>query len=158
MRLMLACALVALLFASDGSAAAKPAAAGPPAVAIVTPQGRQLAVVNVELAQTDGQRAFGLMYRPHLPEDAGMLFIFQKAQHLTFWMKHTEIPLDMIFADASGTIVGIVANAKPYSLRPLSVIGEAQYVLEVNGGFARRHDLANGDRLHFIGFTPKPKN
>jgi uncharacterized membrane protein (UPF0127 family) len=130
----------------------------PPEVAIVTPKGKQLALVKVELAQTEGQREFGLMYRTHLPEDAGMLFVFSKPQHLTFWMKHTEIPLDMIFADSSGRIVGIVANAKPYSERPLGVVGEAQYVLEVNGGFALRHGIAQGDRLRFIGFTPKALN
>jgi uncharacterized membrane protein (UPF0127 family) len=110
--------------------------------------------VGVELARTPGQRTFGLMYRGHLDEDAGMLFIFPAAQALKFWMKHTEIPLDMIFADRSGVVVGIVANATPYSERPVGPDAPAIYVLEVNGGFCARHGVRAGDKMRFVGFEP----
>jgi uncharacterized membrane protein (UPF0127 family) len=98
------------------------------------------------------------MYRQHLAENAGMLFVFKRPQHLTFWMKNTEIPLDMIFADADRAVTGIIANAEPFSERQLSVDGDARYVLEVNGGFTQRHSIKRGDRLQFLGVTPTAKD
>ncbi len=89
-------------------------AAQTPKVVINASDGAERAAVRVELAVTPGQRTFGLMYREHLDDDAGMLFIFPAVDQLKFWMKHTEIPLDMIFADPAGGVVGIVANATPY--------------------------------------------
>jgi uncharacterized protein len=129
-----------------------------PRVRISDANGASKAVVRVEVADTEASRELGLMYRQHLADDAGMLFIFKQPQHLTFWMKNTEIPLDMIFAGADGAVDGIVANAEPFSERQLSVAGDSQYVLEVNGGFARRHGIKPGDRLQFIGITPVAKN
>ncbi len=129
-------------------------AARQPQVVLRATDGAQRAAVKVELALTPGQREFGLMYRAHLDEDAGMLFIFPAAEPLRFWMKHTEIPLDMIFADANGLIVGIVANATPYSERPVGPDMPALYVLEVNGGFCARHGVRKGDRMSFAGFEP----
>ncbi|MHB8380992.1 MAG: DUF192 domain-containing protein, partial [Candidatus Binataceae bacterium] len=87
-------------------------------------------------------------------EDAGMIFVFREPSRLSFWMKNTEIPLDMIFADAGGKIVGIGATAAPYTLAPRGVDADASYVLEVKGGFAARHHVVAGDKLVFSGFTP----
>jgi len=98
------------------------------------------------------------MYRQHLAENAGMLFVFKQPQHLTFWMKNTEIPLDMIFAGADDKVTGIIANAEPFSERQLSVDGDAEYVLEVNGGFAQRHRILRGDRLQFLGVSPNTRD
>jgi uncharacterized protein len=117
-----------------------------------------MAIVRVEIADTAAARELGLMYRQHLAEDGGMLFVFKQPQQLTFWMKNTEIPLDMIFADANGTVVGIIADAQPFSERQLSVDGNSQYVLEVNGGFAQRYGIKPGYRLQFLGFTPRAEN
>ncbi len=125
-----------------------------PRVVIRGSSGAERATVRVELAVTPGQREFGLMYREHLDEDAGMLFIFPAVDQLKFWMKHTEIPLDMIFADPAGVIVGIVANATPYSEKPVGPDAPALYVLEVNGGFCARHGVRAGDRMNFAGFEP----
>jgi uncharacterized protein len=94
------------------------------------------------------------MYREHLDDDAGMLFIFPAVDQLKFWMKHTEIPLDMIFADPAGVVIGIVANATPYSEKPVGPDAPALYVLEVNGGFCARHGVRAGDRMNFVGFEP----
>jgi uncharacterized membrane protein (UPF0127 family) len=135
-------------------AAAALGAARTPAVIIDALDGAKRTAVNVELARTPGQREFGLMYRAHLDEDAGMLFIFPTVDQLKFWMKHTEIPLDMIFADPAGVIVGIVANATPYSEKPVGPDALALYVLEVNGGFCARHGVRAGDKLNFVGFDP----
>jgi uncharacterized membrane protein (UPF0127 family) len=126
-----------------------------PKVVIDGSDGAERAAVSVELARTPGQRTFGLMYRGHLDDDAGMLFIFPAAQPLKFWMRHTEIPLDMIFADPSGVVVGIVANATPYSEREVGPDTPAIYVLEVNGGFCTRHGVRAGDKMSFIGFEPR---
>jgi uncharacterized membrane protein (UPF0127 family) len=125
-----------------------------PKVAIAGPDGRDLVAVNVEVAATNAKRELGLMYRRHLDEAAGMIFLFKQPQHLTFWMKNTLIPLDMIFAGSDGRIVGIVENATPLSESIDAVDGDSQYVLEVNGGFCKRHGVIAGDRLRFIGFVP----
>ena len=105
------------------------------------------AVVSVEIADTGEKRERGLMYRKHLDDNAGMLFIFPAPENAQFWMKNTQIPLDMIFADRSGRVIGIVANAKPYSESLLGGFMGTSYVLEVNGGFAASHAIVVGDRL-----------
>jgi uncharacterized protein len=130
------------------------ACADAPQVRICEANGASKAVVRVEIADTAESRELGLMYRQHLAQDAGMLFVFERPQHLTFWMKNTEIPLDMIFADADGKVTGIIARAEPFSERQLSIGLESQYVLEVNGGFARLHGITPGDRMLFLGFRP----
>lgn len=135
-------------------AAAALGAVQTPKVVISASDGAQRAAVRVELAVTPGQRTFGLMYRGHLDENAGMLFIFPAAEPLKFWMKHTEIPLDMIFADSAGVVVGIVANATPYSERTVGPDAPALYVLEVNGGFCARHGVRAGDKMSFVGIEP----
>jgi uncharacterized membrane protein (UPF0127 family) len=129
-----------------------------PEVALDAPNGAQRAAVRVELAQTPAKRELGLMYRNHMDENNGMLFVFPASERLRFWMKNTEIPLDMIFADSSGRIVGIVAKAEPYSQRPVGPDADAQYVLEVNGGFCARHGVRAGDRMRFVGFEPRASN
>jgi uncharacterized protein len=148
-----ASAILALALVILGFAAALKAADAPK-VTISASDGTRKAAVSVELAVTPGQRQFGLMYRQHLDADAGMLFIFPAPDRLKFWMKHTEIPLDMIFADPSGAVVGIVANATPYSETPVGPDAPALYVLEVNGGFCGRHGVHAGDRMSFSGFDP----
>ena len=125
-----------------------------PQVAIVGPDNSARATVKVELAETPDARELGLMYRNHLDDNAGMLFIFPSAGAEQFWMKNTVIPLDMLFADSDGKVLGIVANAQPYSEALLGGFPGTQYVLEVNGGFAAAHHIAVGDRLKFSGFDP----
>jgi uncharacterized protein len=125
-----------------------------PKVVIVEPDETQRAVVKVEVAATPERRELGLMYRNHLDEDAGMIFIFPQPENAEFWMKNTEIPLDMLFADSHGKVVGIVANAQPYSEKQVGGFGDTLFVLEVSGGYAARHHIAAGDTLQFQGFNP----
>jgi uncharacterized protein len=131
---------------------------GGPRVSVSDANGVTKAVVSVEVADNGAARELGLMYRQHLSENTGMLFVFKQPQHLTFWMKNTEIPLDMIFAGADARVTGIVADADPFSERQLGVAGDSQYVLEVNAGFAQRHGIRPGDRLRFLDLSPSAKN
>ena len=125
-----------------------------PRIEIVGADGFPRAAVAVEIADTPASREYGLMFRKHLDEDAGMIFIFKAPQHQEFWMKNTIISLDMIFADSGGKIVGIVRKAEPFSEAIDAVEGDSQYVLEVNGGFCDRHGVKSGDTLRFEGFVP----
>ncbi|MGO9061061.1 MAG: DUF192 domain-containing protein [Candidatus Binataceae bacterium] len=127
-----------------------------PQLAVVGPGNQQRATVNIELAQTGAQRERGLMYRPELAPDAGMLFIFTAPEHASFWMHNTQIPLDMVFAGSDRRVIGIIPDTEPYSDARLEVNGESQYVLEVNAGFCKEHGVSVGDRLEFFGFAPHP--
>ncbi len=139
-------ALVAVLLALLGCARG-------PCVTIVGSDGKARATVAVEVANTEARRELGLMYRKHLDDNAGMIFVFPEASQQNFWMHNTPISLDMIFADAAGRVLGIVANAEPFSDRPVGVAGDSEYVLEVNGGFCAKNGITAGDRLDFSGFS-----
>ncbi len=123
-----------------------------PKVLIETSQG--LVAVPVEVADTPEKRTRGLMYRRDLAANAGMLFVFPEADVLKFWMKNTPLSLDLIFLDSERRIVGIIERATPFSTRPLGPDVPAQYVLEVHGGFARRHGIAIGQRAQFVHVPP----
>ncbi len=125
-----------------------------PEVAIVAPDGAVRAVVKVELADTPATREIGLMYRRELAADAGMLFVFPTPLAASFWMKNTPLALDMIFADATGRVIGLVEKAEPFSERAVGVEGLSKYVLEVSAGTAARIGVRPGDRLDFRGFMP----
>jgi len=124
-----------------------------PCVSIVGADGKPRATVAVEVASTGPQRELGLMFRKHLDDNAGMIFVFPDAAPRNFWMHNTPIPLDMIFADAKGVVTGIVANAEPFSDKLLGVEGNSEYVLEVNGGFCAKNGIKPGDRMDFSGFS-----
>ena len=129
-------------------------ARGGPCVAIVAPDGATRATVSVEVANTIEQRERGLMFRKHLDDNAGMIFIFQDSEQRSFWMHNTDIPLDMIFADPQFRVIGIVANAAPHTDTLRNVEGSSQYVLEVNGGFCAKHNIKPGDHFDFQNLFP----
>ena len=103
--------------------------------------------VIVEIADSDASRAKGLMMRTFLPQGQGMLFIWPEEAPRTMWMKDTFIPLDIIFMDGQGTIVGIATQAVPHDLSPLGTDRPARYVLEVPAGDADRLGLAVGQSI-----------
>lgn len=112
---------------------------------------------TVEIAADAASRAHGLMERRDLPADSGMLFDYHKAQPVAFWMKNTPLPLDMLFIRADGTIVSVVANAEPYSEKPIPSVEPVQAVLELNGGRAAELGIHPGDRVQSAIFSaPKP--
>jgi uncharacterized membrane protein (UPF0127 family) len=97
--------------------------------------------VDAELVRNDHDTTRGLMYRKSLPEDGGMLFdLGARADH-KFWMHNTCIPLDMVFVDDDGLIVGIVENAPTLNDAARSVGCPSRWVLEVNAGWSRRHGI-----------------
>ncbi|MEM6478968.1 MAG: DUF192 domain-containing protein [Pseudomonadota bacterium] len=98
----------------------------------------------VEVADTQASRGQGLMFREELPGSAGMLFVYDRPQRLSFWMRNTLIPLDMLFIGSDGTVSRIHENAIPLDETAISGGDNVQYVLEINGGLARRLGLEVG--------------
>ena len=144
----------AMAACQNGRSAAPSVGSGPTATngpRVVLHSGARAVPIRVELAQTEPARERGLMYRNHLDQDAGMLFIFERDAPLTFWMKNTFIPLDMIFIDRDRRIVGIVEEAVPETETPRRVDGQSRYVLEIGGGLSRRLGIAKGSQVDFEG-------
>jgi uncharacterized membrane protein (UPF0127 family) len=100
---------------------------------------------EAEVAATDRQRSMGLMFRKEMPEQRGMLFLFEGEGDRYFWMKNTPLPLDIIFIDAKGTIVSIAANTTPFSEDVIPSIGPAKFVFEINAGLAKKLGISAGD-------------
>ena len=113
----------------------------------VSARGVTLARIDVEIAERAADRMRGLMFRERMEENQGMLFVFPAEEPLSFWMKDTPLPLDIIFLGADRTIVTIRENTVPFSEASVPSDRPAQYVVEVNAGFAARHRLAPGDRV-----------
>lgn len=103
---------------------------------------------RVELAVQPDQKAWGLQHRPFLAEDAGMLFVYDRAMPVSMWMLNTLIPLDMIFIGANGRIVNIAERTRPKSLETISSAGPVLAVLEVLGGTSARLGIGPGDRIN----------
>jgi uncharacterized membrane protein (UPF0127 family) len=99
---------------------------------------------SVELADDAGERAQGLMHRESLPASAGMLFVYEHLQLVSFWMENTLVPLDMVFLDAAGRVVKVHENAVPLDRTPIPSGEEVLAVLEINGGLARAIGIAPG--------------
>ena len=105
-------------------------------------------MVNVEVADTPQKQSQGLMFRENMKWDHGMLFIFDNETILSFWMKDTLIPLDMIFVDKTFRIINIIDNTLPCNIEPCpdySSEKPVKYVLEVNAGFVETNDIEAGD-------------
>ncbi|MBU0795857.1 MAG: DUF192 domain-containing protein, partial [Alphaproteobacteria bacterium] len=136
-------ALLMLLFAGgDVSAQSMPGNGGfeRSALIIETVDGRQHRF-TIELAVTPEQQARGLMYRERMDGDAGMLFVYDRSERISMWMKNTIIPLDMIFVDAAGRIIGIEERTIPFSTQTIESPGRALAVLELNAGTASRLNI-----------------
>ena len=109
--------------------------------------------MTVEVAATPASRGRGLMFRSELAQDRGMLFVFPEEKVLEFWMRNTDIPLSIAFADASGRIVRI-ADMEPRSEALVSSGEPARYALEVNRGWYAKHGVGSGDSLGHLPSAP----
>lgn len=106
----------------------------------------------VEIADSDSERARGLMFRDHLPENEGMLFVYEEENAHSFWMKNTRIPLEAIAFDANRTVVEIL-QMEPCVQDPCPSYPfqqKSQYVLEVNANFSRMHAVQAGNRAEWL--------
>jgi uncharacterized membrane protein (UPF0127 family) len=151
---------LAVLLAGCGTAESAPAGGSPtppqhPQIQLLPLGGAPVPVV-VEVVATPSLRQRGLMYREELPEGHGMLFIFPASTPLSFWMKNTLIPLDILFIEEGGRIVRIHQNTTPHSEAPLPSGAPARFVLEVAGGWTARIGVREGDTVEFGPLTNHP--
>jgi uncharacterized membrane protein (UPF0127 family) len=102
---------------------------------------------NVEVVDTLESRAQGLMYRQELAPDAGMLFDLLGEQQVSFWMRNTFIPLDMLFITSEGVVKNIHVNAKPHDPTGIPSDGPVQFVLEIPGGRSVELGIEAGDTV-----------
>lgn len=111
---------------------------------------------NVELADTPEKRSVGLMHRPAMAADSGMLFDFKTDGQVTMWMRNTVIPLDMLFITRDGRIANIAERTVPFSETTIPSKGPVRAVLELNGGTSARLKIRAGDRVDHPMFA-KPR-
>ncbi len=110
-------------------------------------------VFKVWLAATPARHEQGLMYVKSLPPNKGMLFLFDRPQITSFWMKNTLIPLDLLFIAADGRVIRIAESATPLSLEPIGSMGMTTGVLELAGGTSEALGIKPGARVHHAAFV-----
>lgn len=111
--------------------------------------------ISIEMADTDQKRTLGLSYLKKLPENSGMLFIFEKEGYYPFWMKDMNFPIDIIWIDKEKKIVYFENNASPESFPKFFYAQKdgvpilSLYVLEVPAGFLVENNIKIGDSIDF---------
>jgi uncharacterized membrane protein (UPF0127 family) len=139
--------LAAPAFLTAGSALAQGAEITFKKSSLIVVTGAREIKFDVELALNDAERSRGLMFREKLGPYDGMLFDFHQEAPVSFWMKNTLIPLDMVFIAGDGTIRHIHANAVPLSTDTIPSQYPVRAVLEINGGSARMLGIKPGDKV-----------
>jgi uncharacterized membrane protein (UPF0127 family) len=102
---------------------------------------------NVEMAMTPQQQTVGLMFRPTVPADGGMLFDWVTPHSSQMWMRNTISPLDMVFINADGTIRSIAENTVPESLAVVDSRGPVRATLELAAGTTAKLNILVGDKV-----------
>ena len=151
-------ALALLLFACSPQSKSAPP---PPAAAVKSAPSPRVVLpdnfaVQVEIAADDPTREQGLMFRDHLADDKGMIFLFAQNGVYPFWMKNTLIPLDMIWIDDAKKVVTVASDvppckADPCPSYPANGPAPARYVLETAAGVAAKHQVVVGKTLRMEG-------
>ncbi|NBX74847.1 MAG: DUF192 domain-containing protein [Alphaproteobacteria bacterium] len=113
------------------------------------PEGAPPVVLRVDVATTPEAQARGLMFRQHLADDEGMLFLFHQPAMQTFWMKNTPLSLDIIFVGSDGRIINIAAHTTPESEQTYASLAPATAVVEVRAGLAARWGIGPGTRVGY---------
>lgn len=104
---------------------------------------------DIEIAETEYETLTGLMYRKSMKKDRGMLFIQPEEAEQNFYMKNTEIPLDIIYINSGMKVVSFQKNARPLDESSLPSNAPAKYVLEINAGLSEQLGLQVGDSISF---------
>ena len=107
---------------------------------------------GIEIADDAAERAQGLMNRESMPTGQGMLFVYERPQPVSFWMRNTLIPLDMIFLDEAGTVTRVHENAVPLDETPIPGGDGVLAVLEINGGLASVIGIGEGAEMRHPAF------
>ncbi len=115
----------------------------------ISSEGRVLASIAVEIADTPRARATGLMGRRGLDDSVGMLFVHETDGPKSFWMRNTPTSLDIIFVSAAGRVIHIAADTRPMSDTVYSSKGPALYVVEVRAGFCVRYGVVEGTHIRW---------
>ena len=113
-----------------------------------------ITTLDIEIAEGDYETATGLMYRNSMEDHQAMLFIFVRESPLSFYMKNTQFPLDIIYLNEALQIVEVYRDAKPFDPTPLPSRKPAKYVLEVNAGLVAQWKLLPIDRAEFTRINP----
>lgn len=150
-RLVVLAAVVGAAVVASAASQAAPAPKFDRGTLTIT-QGSKRVVLSVEVARTTETRSYGLMLRRSLPENAGMLFVFDEDGRWGFWMKNTLIPLSIGFIDRQWRLIQVqdmrVADDPERGPFPIYESAEAyRYALEVNQGFFERKGITTGARL-----------
>ena len=103
--------------------------------------------IAVEVARSAAEQRLGLMFRKHLGERDGMLFVFEGEQPRSFWMRNTYVALDMVFVSGARKVVSVVANAEPLTDTPRNSVKPAKYVVEIGSGLAEKWGVRPGSEL-----------
>ena len=104
---------------------------------------------DIYLAVDSQQRSRGLMFVRDMPQTTGMLFVYDRSDYVSMWMKNTYIALDMLFVRADGTVSSIAHNTEPQSLRSVVSTQPVKFVLELNAGTAARLFIGENSRLRW---------
>ena len=130
------------------------AGATPAVVPLTLPSGK---VLQAEVMVSDEDRAMGLMFRPSLPLDRGMVFIFETADFHGIWMKNCKFPIDILWLDEEKKVVHVAESVPPCKADPCPVydpMRRASFVIELNAGQARREKAVVGSAVRF---DPSPR-
>ena len=113
---------------------------------VVTRDGLRHAL-RVEVATTPQQQTVGLMFRPSVPEDGGMLFDWGVERESQMWMRNTPASLDMVFIKGDGTVGAVAERTTPRSLAIIDSDGPVRATLELAAGTAERLGIRVGDHV-----------
>lgn len=130
-------------------ALASSASAAPKVIPMTLPSGK---VLQIEVMVEDRDRMMGLMFRPSLPEDRGLLFVFENVDLHAIWMKNCKFPIDVVWLDEAKQVVHVAENTPPCKADPCPVYAPSRkgaYVVEINAGQAAREKLVLGSSLSF---------
>ncbi len=114
-------------------------------IKIIRQDGREF-IINAEIAEKAEDRNHGFMERKNIPDGTGMLFIFERDQILSFWMKNTPHPLSIAYIDSKGKIRNIY-DMTPYSLSSIVSTVSVRYALEVPQGWYKKNGITEGDTV-----------